>query len=99
MNNNKQRLEMLDRLSSIFEVLPKCRSIREISKSTNIPTSTIQTYLHNDKLICELLGVDTNSDEYQEFKVIIQKWLDKAKKEGPSYGNKVLQERYKGRKR
>lgn len=99
MNNNKQRLEMLDRLSSIFQVLSECRSIREISKSTNIPTSTIQSYLHNDKLICELLGFDINSDEYQEFREFIQKWLDRAKKQGPSYGNKVLQERYKGRER
>lgn len=90
---------MLDKLSLILDVLPECNSIREISKSTDIPTSTIQSYLHNDKLICGLFGFDINSDEYKEFSDIIQKWLDNAKREGPSKGNEILQERYGNRRR
>ena len=94
----EQRLNMLDRLATILEYLPTSKSIRDISIKTNIPTSTIQVYLHNDGLISELLGLDINSDEYKEFKSTINIWLSIAKKEGPKYGNKVLSKRYKTRK-
>lgn len=97
MRKLEQRLRMLDRLATILEYLPTSKSIRDISIKTNIPTSTIQVYLQNDKLISELLGLDINSDEYKQFKSTIQTWLDKAKKEGPKYGNKVLNERYRTR--
>ena len=84
---------MLDKLSIILKELPTSNSIRDISKKTDIPTSTIQSYLHNDKLICELLGMDIDSKDYKDFISTLQEWLARAKKEGPSYGNKVLQER------
>lgn len=99
MNRNEQRLEMLNKLSIILEQLPTSNSIRDISKKTNIPTSTIQNYLHNNKLISELLGIEIDSKEYKDFISTLQKWLSKAKKEGPIYGNKVLQERYGNRRR
>lgn len=95
MKRVEQRLKMLDRLSTILAYLPSSNSIRDISIKTNIPTSTIQSYLHNDKLISELLGVDPQSDEYKEFTNTISIWLSIAKKEGPSYGAKVLNERYR----
>ena len=97
MRKVEQRLIMLDKLSIILAYLPTSNSIRDISIKTNIPTSTIQSYLHNDKLISELLGLNTTSDEYKEFISTIQAWLDNAKKEGPIYGNKVLNERYRRR--
>ena len=95
MKKLEQRLKMLDRLSTILKYLPT--SIRDISIKTNIPTSTIQEYLHNDKLISELLGIDNLSDEYKEFRNVIKTWLNKAKEEGPRYGNKVLNNRYRTR--
>ena len=98
MRKVEQRLKMLDRLSLILKHLPTSNSIRDISIKTNIPTSTIQSYLHNDKLISELLGLDINSDEYKEFTSTIKSWLDRAKKDGPIYGNKVLDNRYRTRK-
>ena len=99
MKKSEQRLKMLDRLSTILKYLPNSKSIRDISIKTNIPTSTIQVYLHNDKLISELLGLDINCDEYKEFTSTINSWLDRAKKEGPIYGNKVLRERHGIKKR
>lgn len=95
MKRVEQRLKMLDKLSIILAYLPTSNSIRDISIKTNIPTSIIQEYLHNDKLISELLGLDTLSDEYKEFISTIQTWLDKAKKEGPRYGKEVLGKRYR----
>ena len=95
MRKVEQRLKMLDRLSLILKHLPTSNSIRDISIKTNIPTSTIQSYLHNDKLISELLDLDTLSDEYKEFISTIKAWLDKAKKEGPRYGKEVLEKRYR----
>lgn len=99
MNRNEQRLEMLDKLSMILSNFPESYSIRDISNKTGIPQTTVYTYLHNDKLICDLFGFDANSDEYKEFRELIQKWLDKAKKEGPSKGNEILWERYGNIKR
>lgn len=95
MKRVEQRLKMLDKLSIILAYLPTSNSIRDISIKTNIPTSTIQEYLHNERLISELLGLDTLSDEYKEFISTIQAWLDKAKKEGPRYGKEVLEKRYR----
>ena len=98
MKREEHRLKMLDKLSIILKQIPTSKSIRDISIKTNIPTSTIQEYLHNDKLISELLGLDINCDEYKEFTSTIKSWLDRAKKEGPIYGNKVLDNRYRTRK-
>lgn len=97
MLNFEQRIKMLDRLSLILEYLPVSNSIRDISIKTNIPTSTIQVYLHNNKLISELLGIDIKSCEYEEFRRVVDLWLVKAKKEGPKYGNQVLNRKYRTR--
>lgn len=99
MNRKEQRLEMLNKLSVILSNFPESNSTRDISNKTGIPQTTVYTYLYNDKLICDFLGLDIDSDEYKEFRELIQKWLDKAKKEGPIRGNEVLQNRYGNRKR
>lgn len=93
MPKSKQ-LEMLDKLSNILAVLPITRSIREINKLTNIPQTTISNYLHNKILISELLGLDEIEEDYQELFILIDKWLKRAKLEGPYKGVEVINTRY-----
>ena len=55
---------------------------------------SISNYLHNKTLISELLGLDENEEDYQELFILIDKWLKRAKLEGPYKGVEVINTRY-----
>ena len=87
MISKGQEIERLNKVKDIISKLRDCISIKEISIKTNIPTSTIQRYLNNTKLLKEsgLHDEDINN---------INTWLRNAKRIGLSKGGKNSQEKY-----
>ena len=94
MNRKEQQIAMLNKLSMILSNLPKSNSIRDISNKTGIPQTTVYNYLHNDKLICDFLGMEKDSKDVKEFFAYLKIWSEHAKKMGPIKGNMILEERY-----
>lgn len=92
MINAEQHLRMLEKLSDILKALPNSKNINEVSKKTNIPTSTIQRYLNRKDLILELTNYDIKLTT--EILEKIHEWLKKAKKEGNQKGGVTSQTMY-----
>ena len=92
MINAEQHLKMLEKLSNILKALPDSKNINEVSKKTNIPTSTIQRYLNREYLILTL----TNYDRKLTTEILEKnrEWLKNAKKEGNQKGGVISQAMY-----
>ncbi len=95
MVSESQRMEMLQKLSSILQEMKHCSNISEISEKTGIPTSTIQRYLNRPDYFMELSQVGLLSRENVTKAFLFTKdWLTTAKKEGLRKGGKTSQERH-----
>ena len=81
MRSKEQEIEMLKKTALILSLLPITDSIKEISKKTGIPTSTIQRYLNNEELIKEVLKITNSKDSYEELSIRIKEWLKNSKKQ------------------
>lgn len=87
MLSNEQVIERMKKVRSILDELNNSSSIKEISEKTKIPTSTIQRYLNNNKLLKECGLTDNDIAN-------INTWLSNSKKSGLSKGGKNSQEKY-----
>ena len=94
LRSKEQEIEMLKKLSEILKILSTTKSIKEISKLTNIPTSTIQRYLNNKDLILKLLNSLEGTATYDQVAEQISVWLQQAKNEGHKKGGIISQEKY-----
>ena len=85
MRGKEQEKEMLKKMQQIIKILPTCKSIKEISEQTKIPTSTIQRYLNKEELLIDIIS--------KEELTFIKNWLINAKKEGIKKGCTNSQEK------
>ena len=95
MVSNAQKLEMLQKLSTILREMKTCTNISEVSERTGIPTSTIQRYLNRPDYFQELssngLLKPENVPKALEF---TKEWLVRAKQEGLKRGGETSQDRH-----
>lgn len=109
MVSEKQRIEMLRKLSSILMVLNSCHNIDEITRKTGIPSSTVQRYLNRKDLLFGLLKDEGLFETtFQKSQTAIpntyqfveqtfeqnKEWLQNSKKEGLSRGGLESQRKY-----
>lgn len=90
MLSKAQKLKMIENLIKVLRELPTSNSIKEISEKTNIPTSNIQRYLNDEKLIEEALN-EMKEGNYKEWLLVIRKWLENSKKSGNRRGGRNSQ--------
>ena len=90
MLSEAQKREIMEKLIKVLKELKTSESIKEISKKTNIPTSNIQRYLNDEKLIEEALN-EMKEGNYKEWLLVIRKWLENSKKLGNSLGGRNSQ--------
>lgn len=84
--NKEEEIKRLKKIELIISLLPESNSIRDISKKTKIPESTIQKLLHKPVLIAQALGLNNDPETINEITTKIQEWFIKNKKEGSKRG-------------
>ena len=95
MINDRQRMEILRKLSIILNATKTCKNIGEIEKITGIPSSTIQRYLNREDYFLDLANADLLKYDNVETAInYTKKWLESSKKEGIRRGGITSQEKY-----
>ncbi len=95
MVSRAQRIEILEKLSTILREMKTCSNINEISERTGIPTSTIQRYLNRPDYFQELSSNGLlKPEDVPKALEFTKEWLVKAKQEGLKKGGTTSQERH-----
>lgn len=86
MTREQQQINMLENISKILKELPTSNSIRDISRKTNIPETTVRNLLHRSELIAKALGLNNDTEIINEITIKINEWFQKNKYEGSRRG-------------
>lgn len=95
MESESQRIERLQKMSSVLKSMKDCSNIKEIEEKTGVPRSTIQRYLNRpdyyEDLVTDGYVKRENIENLMDY---TKEWLNKSKHEGLKRGGTISQEKY-----